>query len=149
MIQNAPTRYNILEEVVEWRKFQRISHILYQLLETSFTNQQIMACLEIITTRADEGDEDAAAYSDYRNKDSEKLYQIMHTILTEHRVALTRQELEFRRSYKFLMIKPLIIKMLQKIADDLFPIVPEIARQFASSVDQRAAGKSAAPRPHD
>ena len=49
VIQNLPSRYNMLEEVVQWRKFDGIKNIFDELLATPFSPDQIMATLEILT----------------------------------------------------------------------------------------------------
>ena len=50
MLQSDPTREGILEEVVQWRKFDRVKNIALEILDSNLTTDKLQFFLSFLTS---------------------------------------------------------------------------------------------------
>ena len=92
VLQNMPTRENALEEVVQWIKFDKVKHIALAIIDTPLPTDTLLNLLSIISK---------------------------HSLIINNWAPdflFTFDKLQVSNSYKFLMLRPLVLRILSLTA---------------------------------
>ena len=93
VLQNMPTRENALEEVVQWIKFDKVKHIALAIIDTPLPTDTLLNLLSIISKHS----------------------LIINNWVPES-LFINFDKLQVSNSYKFLMLRPLVLRILSLTA---------------------------------